>query len=151
MNQETLAKLQSRANAVRTGGKGSVRRKKKAPMKTTAADDKKLQATVRRLGVQPIPGIEEANFFKKDGKVLHFVKPKVQANFNAGITVVNGPSKECELQELLPGIIEQMGTNSIEDLKRLVANFSRANIDVEKKDEEIPELEGADFEETAKE
>ncbi len=41
------------------GGKGSVRRKKKAVHKAAAADDKKLQATLKRLGVNNLPSIEE--------------------------------------------------------------------------------------------
>lgn len=56
MNPEKLAKM---AAQVRTGGKGSVRRKKKAIHKTTTTDDKRLQNTLKRLGVNNIPAIEE--------------------------------------------------------------------------------------------
>lgn len=42
----------------------------------SATDDKKLQATLKKLNVQPIAGIEEVNMFKEDGKVLHFSAPK---------------------------------------------------------------------------
>lgn len=41
------------------GGKGTVRRKHKAAHKAAGADDKKLQATLKRLGVNPLPAIEE--------------------------------------------------------------------------------------------
>jgi hypothetical protein len=41
------AKLQKLAQQVRTGGKGSVRRKKKAVHKTTTTDDKRLQRRSR--------------------------------------------------------------------------------------------------------
>lgn len=34
-------------------------RKKKAVHKTTSTDDKRLQSTLKRLGVNTIPGIEE--------------------------------------------------------------------------------------------
>ena len=88
MNKDKLARLQAQ---VRTGGKGSVRRKKKAVHKTTTTgallyatpsntcdsrfrnpssrccrptDDKRLQNTLKRLGVNTIPGIEEVNLFK---------------------------------------------------------------------------------------
>ena len=47
---------------------------KKKP--TSGTDDKKLQATLKKLNVQPIAGIEEVNMFKDDGKVLHFSAPK---------------------------------------------------------------------------
>jgi NACalpha-BTF3-like transcription factor len=50
-------------------------RKKKAVHKTTTTDDKRLQSTLKRLGVNTIPGIEEVNIFKDD-TVIHFVNPK---------------------------------------------------------------------------
>jgi NACalpha-BTF3-like transcription factor len=43
--------------------------------KTTTTDDKRLQSTLKRLGVNTIPGIEEVNIFK-DETVIHFVNPK---------------------------------------------------------------------------
>jgi NACalpha-BTF3-like transcription factor len=52
-----------------------VSRKKKAIHKTTTTDDKRLQNTLKRLGVNQIPGIEEVNIFK-DETVIHFVNPK---------------------------------------------------------------------------
>ena len=52
-----------------------VNRKKKAVHKTTTTDDKRLQNTLKRLGVNTIPGIEEVNIFK-DETVIHFVNPK---------------------------------------------------------------------------
>jgi hypothetical protein len=37
----------------------------------SGADDKKLQAALKKLNVQPIQGIEEVNMFKEDGNVIH--------------------------------------------------------------------------------
>ena len=51
-------------------------RKKKAVHKTTSTDDKRLQNTLKRLGVNTIPGIEEVNIFKDNSEVVHFVNPK---------------------------------------------------------------------------
>lgn len=42
----------------------------------TAQDDKKLQGALKKLNVQPIPGVEEVNMFREDGNVLHFTAPK---------------------------------------------------------------------------
>lgn len=53
----------------------TARRKKKAVHKTTTTDDKRLQNTLKRLGVNTIPGIEEVNIFKDDD-VIHFTNPK---------------------------------------------------------------------------
>ena len=61
----------------RAGGKGSVRRKVVRKSKPSAAqDDKKLQGALKKLNVQPIPGVEEVNMFREDGNVLHFTAPK---------------------------------------------------------------------------
>jgi nascent polypeptide-associated complex subunit beta len=84
-------RLQRLANSVRTGGKGSVRRlvlqrdssqkinifhrKKKAVHKTVSNDDKKLHTTLKRIGMNDIPGIEEVNIFQSD-HVINFVHPK---------------------------------------------------------------------------
>ena len=73
MNPAKLAKLQAQ---VRTGGKGSVRRKKKAVHRTAGGDEKKLQLALKRLGVNPIGVFEEVNFFMEDGSILHFQNPK---------------------------------------------------------------------------
>merc|ERR1719199_552037 len=104
MNPEKLAKLQA---SVRTGGKGSVRRKKKAVHKTTT-DDKRLQNTLKRLSVNNIPAIEEVNLFKENGTVIHFSNPKVQASIAANTYVVSGHAETKKLQDLLPGIINQL-------------------------------------------
>ncbi|PNH05123.1 Transcription factor BTF3 [Tetrabaena socialis] len=112
-------KLMKMAGAVRTGGKGSVRRKKKAVHKTTSTDDKRLQNTLKRLGVNTIPGIEEVNIFKDD-TVIHFVNPKVQASIAANTYVISGPSQQKKIQELLPGILNQMGPDSLVHLKKMM-------------------------------
>lgn len=57
-------------------GKGTPRRKVKKVHKTAGADDKKLQATLKKMNVQPIQAIEEVNMFKEDGNVIHFANPR---------------------------------------------------------------------------
>src|SRR5579859_5460863 len=76
MDQAKLAKLQAQAAAVRIGGKGTPRRKIKKTHKSSGADDKKLQSSLKKLNVQPIQAIEEVNMFKEDGQVIHFTAPK---------------------------------------------------------------------------
>lgn len=87
MNPEKLAKLQELA---RIGGKGTARRKVKKVHKpagsalgatTQSETDKKVTAALRKLNSQMLPGIEEVNMFKDDGKVLHFAAPKGKAPF----------------------------------------------------------------------
>lgn len=57
-------------------GKGTPRRKVKKVVRNSGADDKKLQAALKKLNVQPIQGIEEVNMFKEDGNVIHFANPR---------------------------------------------------------------------------
>ncbi len=64
------------------------RRKKKAVHKTTSTDDKRLQNTLKRLGVNTIPGIEEVNIFKESNDVVHFVNPKGEGH--RGVKLADG-------------------------------------------------------------
>merc|ERR1712216_481957 len=96
VDPEKLAKLMAN---VRTGGKGTVRRKKKAVHKTSGTDDKRLQNTLRRLGVNTIPGIEEVNIFQDDN-VIHFTNPKVQASIAANTYIISDNSQNKKLQDV---------------------------------------------------
>eukprot|EP01025_Chloroclados_australasicus_P030351 TRINITY_DN3046_c1_g1_i5.p1 TRINITY_DN3046_c1_g1~~TRINITY_DN3046_c1_g1_i5.p1 ORF type:complete len:203 (-),score=26.52 TRINITY_DN3046_c1_g1_i5:61-669(-) len=117
MDVDRLKKL---AGAVRTGGKGTVRRKKKAVHKATSTDDKRLQNTLKRLGVNTIPGIEEV-MIMKDSQVIHFSNPKVQASIAANTYVVNGPSQERSFQDMLPSLLPHMQSPAdIEKLKGML-------------------------------
>ncbi|KAL3131912.1 nascent polypeptide-associated complex beta subunit [Trebouxia sp. C0009 RCD-2024] len=147
MNRERLMKM---AGAVRTGGKGTVRRKKKAVHKTTSTDDKRLQNTLKRLGVNTIPGIEEVNIFM-DETVIHFTNPKVQASIAANTYVVSGASQQKKLQDLLPGIINQLGPDNLSHLKKIAQQFQDPSAGgyggaggaagaVDEDDDDVPEL-----------
>jgi len=111
------------AEAVRTGGKGTMRRKHKAPHKTTAADDQKLQGALKKLGVSPIGDIEEVNLIMDNGNVVHFSHPKVQASIPSNTYVVSGHSETKKLQEMLPGIINQLGAENLEQLKSIAKSM----------------------------
>eukprot|EP01119_Soliformovum_irregulare_P005632 TRINITY_DN1738_c0_g1_i1.p1 TRINITY_DN1738_c0_g1~~TRINITY_DN1738_c0_g1_i1.p1 ORF type:complete len:153 (-),score=52.57 TRINITY_DN1738_c0_g1_i1:79-537(-) len=151
MNNDKLPeRLQKLAAQVRTGGKGSVRRKKKAVHRTTTTDDKRLQSTLKRLGVNNIPGIEEVNLFKDDGSVIHFSNPKVQASIPGNTYVVSGHAETKKLQDLLPGIINQLGPDNLANLKKIAESYT-SRPDASKEDDDVPELlETQNFEEAAK-
>merc|ERR1712072_475499 len=91
-----LARLQA---SVRIGGKGTVRRKKKVVHKTTTTDDKRLQNTLKRLGINSIPAIEEVNLFMDQGEVIHFTNPKVQASIAANTYVIIGHAEIKKLAD----------------------------------------------------
>merc|ERR1719223_2203222 len=106
------------------GGSGVARRTKKKVHQSGGADEKQMQAQLKRLGVNNIPGIEEVNMFKEDGTVLHFSAPKVQASVMANTYVVTGHGDNKRLEELLPGIISQLGPDSLSNLKRIAEGFA---------------------------
>ncbi|CAN1161195.1 Basic transcription factor 3 [Linum perenne] len=154
MNREKLMKM---AGSVRTGGKGTVRRKKKAVHKSTTTDDKKLQSTLKRIGVNTIPAIEEVNIFKDD-LVIQFVNPKVQASVVANTWVITGSPQTRKLQDILPGIINQLGPDNLDNLKKLAEQFQKeapgATLGAvqEEDDDDVPELvAGETFEAAAAE
>ena len=95
---DVQAKLQAMfGSSSQTGGKGSVRRKHKAVRKHAAQDDKKLQSHLKKLQVNPIPGIEEVNLFKEDGSIVHFVNPKGACAFLCNGGGVSRVSLRCAL------------------------------------------------------
>lgn len=114
VDKEKLAKLQRMAAGVRVGGKGSVRRKKKAIHKAAPTDDKRLQTTLKRLQLSQLPGIEEVNIFKDNGSVINFTNPKVQAQVSANTYVISGAAVTKPLQEMLPSIVNQLGGDNMQ-------------------------------------
>ena len=89
ITKELLAK---RAEAVRTGGKGSVRRKTKGVHRPngSSAEDKKFDGITKRLGVTNIGEVEEVVLHKSDGTTAIITNPRVDANIPAQTYVVRG-------------------------------------------------------------
>uniref|UniRef100_A0A8C4VLT5 Transcription factor BTF3 n=2 Tax=Testudinidae TaxID=8487 RepID=A0A8C4VLT5_9SAUR len=142
MNQEKLAKLQAQ---VRIGGKGTARRKKKVVHRTATADDKKLQFSLKKLGVNNISGIEEVNMFTNQGTVIHFNNPKVQASLAANTFTITGHAETKQLTEMLPSILNQLGADSLTSLRRLAEALPKQPVDGkaplatgEEDDDEVP-------------
>eukprot|EP00475_Leptophrys_vorax_P023451 TRINITY_DN3208_c0_g1_i1.p1 TRINITY_DN3208_c0_g1~~TRINITY_DN3208_c0_g1_i1.p1 ORF type:complete len:173 (+),score=62.44 TRINITY_DN3208_c0_g1_i1:188-706(+) len=130
MDPKVAEKLKAKfghAAVKQTGGKGTIRRKKAAVKgKSSTQDDKKLQATLKKLNVNSIPAIEEVNLFKDDNTVIHFSNPKVQASIPAHTYVVSGTAQVKNLAEMLPSVISQLGADNIESLKKLVGAYQAA-------------------------
>merc|ERR1712217_993087 len=115
-------------------------------------DEKQMQAQLKRLGVNNIPGIEEVNMFKEDGTVIHFASPKVQASVSSNTFVVSGHGETKRLEELLPGIINQLGPDNLMNLKRIaegLAGAEGAGAKPSADDEDIPDI-GENFEDVSK-
>lgn len=120
--------------------------KGKAVRKNASQDDKRLKTQLSKLNVRDIPAIEEVNLFKDDGHVVHFPKPKVQASIPANTYVISGNCKTQKLQDLLPGIINQLGPDNLDDLKKIYASYAAEagmaapGAEEEEDDDDVPEL-----------
>ncbi|AAS54246.1 AGL245Cp [Eremothecium gossypii ATCC 10895] len=154
IDQEKLAKLQKLSANNKVGG---TRRKlaKKSGTASANKDDSKLQAQLAKLKAVTMDQVEEANFFKDDGSVLHFNKVGVQVAPQHNTSVFYGIPQEKSLQDLFPSIIPQLGSESIDALTQLATQLQNAQAAApategheagEKKDNDIPELiEGQSF------
>uniref|UniRef100_A0A2K6SZN6 Transcription factor BTF3 n=1 Tax=Saimiri boliviensis boliviensis TaxID=39432 RepID=A0A2K6SZN6_SAIBB len=141
---EKLAKLQAQ---VRIGGKGTARRKKKVVHRTATADDKKLQFSLKKLGVNNISGTEEVNMFTNQGTVIHFNNPKVQASLAANTFTITGHAETKQRTEMLLSILNQLGADSLTSLRRLAEALPKQSVDGkaplatgEEDDDEVPAL-----------
>ncbi|OMJ94848.1 hypothetical protein SteCoe_1871 [Stentor coeruleus] len=130
---------------LRIGGKGSMRKKNKVPHKNNQVDDKKVKGAIKKLGVQPLPGIDEVNFFQDDNTVLHFDSPQVEGNIKDNFFVISGKNEVKSLRDLMPGIIPQLGAKNVEFLKEFLTGGKPAQAD-----DEVPDLVGTqNFEDIA--
>lgn len=118
-------------------------RKKKAVHKANATDDKRLQSTLKRLGCNTIPGIEEVLLFNEDNTAIAFNNPKVQASIGANTYVVSGPPQHRTAQEALASMFGGMSSASIQQLMQqmqqmqgLAGNGAQGGDE----DDEVPEL-----------
>ncbi|CAO2641197.1 Transcription factor BTF3 [Lemmus lemmus] len=136
MNQEKLAKLQAQVCIV---GK-RIARRKKVVHKTATADDKKLQFSLKKLGVNNISGIEVVNMFTNQGTVIHFNNPKVQAFLEAKAFSITGHAETKQLTEMLPSILNQLGADSLTSLRRLAEVLPKQSVDGKDDDDEVPDL-----------
>jgi nascent polypeptide-associated complex subunit beta len=105
---------------VRTGGKGTVRRKKKVVRSGAGGDSKKVGETLKRTGVQLLPGCDEAKLFKEDGSVIVFTNPKVQANVNANTYYISGKPEERKGGE---GELSSGGAGGDDEVPDLIPTF----------------------------
>lgn len=61
---------------------------------------------------------------KDDGSVIHFNNPKVQASLNANTFAVSGHAESKQVTEMLPGILNHLGAEGFNQLKRLASSVS---------------------------
>ncbi|OWA51890.1 putative Transcription factor BTF3 [Hypsibius exemplaris] len=125
MNPERLKELQKQAEGVRIGGKGTARRKKKVMHHAVVKDDKQLINTLKKLGANPIPGIEEVNLFRNDNVVITIKNPKVQTALACNTFSVSGTAVEKPVSEVMSQF-PNMNPESLMQLRNLGDMLSRA-------------------------
>merc|ERR1711934_1105689 len=112
-------------------------------LRSTTTDDKRLQNPLKRLGINSIPAIEEVNLFMESGEVIHFTNPKVQASIAANTYVIIGHAEVKKLQDLFPGILNQVDKSVLPSLKKIADEYSKsadAGGDDDSDDDEVPNL-----------
>lgn len=62
---------------------------------------------------------------KDDGTVIHFNNPKVQASLSANTFAITGHAETKQLTEMLPGILSQLGADSLTSLRKIAEQFPR--------------------------
>ncbi len=142
-------------DGARIGGKGSVRQKAKGQAKS-GGEDKKLSGVLKKMQMQPLK-VEEVNIFKNDGNVIHVTNPKIMCSQPCNTYQISGTCETKNVTELLPGIISQLGPESMERLREYAneinaaggAAGAEATAD-DSDDDEVPELV-ENFEEAATE
>lgn len=63
--------------------------------------------------------------FTNQGTVIHFNNPKVQASLAANTFAVTGHAENKPLTEMLPGILSQLGADSLTSLRRLAEHLPK--------------------------
>lgn len=94
------AELQQRFAAVRTGGKGTVRRKKIRKHVSFVVHEKQLHASLKKAGlnIYPLPDISEVRMFEADGSSIQILEAQVHVNSFANMYCITGHAK-CEVAE----------------------------------------------------
>lgn len=142
VDPEKLAKLQ-KAGAKKVGGA-----RVKAKKVVREVDDVKLYEALGKMKATRVENVEEANFFKNDGQVLHFNRVGVQAASLSNVFAFTGYPQEKNVAQMIPQILPQLGTDNLEALRQLAEQFQQNKPEEAQEGEDIPDLvEGEKFDE----
>ena len=65
---------------------------------------------------------------KDDGRVINFNNPTVQASLSANTFAITGHSEEKHFTELLPGILNHLGAEGFNHLKRHASSMAQGKL-----------------------
>ncbi|XP_017021615.1 uncharacterized protein [Drosophila kikkawai] len=91
MNNQSKFKIIE--DAVRIGGKGSMRRKRKRVPAAAPLEAKRLQASLEKLSIYQMPGIEQLTFSMDDKSERVIRMPHVQGDTGSNLLVISGTPK----------------------------------------------------------
>mmetsp|Transcript_5321 Transcript_5321/g.9577 ORF Transcript_5321/g.9577 Transcript_5321/m.9577 type:complete len:159 (+) Transcript_5321:51-527(+) len=136
-------KLKSRfgSGASRVGG---VRRKKQVTHRASSNDNKKLQSSLKRLGVNPIGAASEVVFLMEDEQAMVFGQGvKLQANISANTFVISG-NHVTKPQSEVGGLgLSGVDAAQMAELQRLMSQQglgAQAPAAGDAEDDDLPEL-----------
>lgn len=90
-----------------------------------------------------LPGLAQPRWFSEPN--ISFLPPLVHAAVQANTFAIYGNGEDKELTELVPGILNQLGPDSLASLRKLAESYQLQKKDED--DEDIPDLvEGENFE-----
>lgn len=141
IDPEKLAKLK-KSTAKKVGGQ-RVQTKKIAKEQ----DDTKLIEALGKLKTTKIPNVTEANFFKDDGKVLHFKRVGIQSSNEHNTFAFTGYPQDVDVTSLIPDILPQLGAENLEILSQLAKQIQAGKApqvgkdgNLVSNDDDIPDL-----------
>eukprot|EP01115_Flamella_aegyptia_P015632 TRINITY_DN97507_c1_g3_i1.p1 TRINITY_DN97507_c1_g3~~TRINITY_DN97507_c1_g3_i1.p1 ORF type:complete len:184 (+),score=90.08 TRINITY_DN97507_c1_g3_i1:240-791(+) len=156
MNQNRMngKKLQKMKGQVRIGGKGRPRRKRKARVKKSSGDEKRLQGQLRKMGCNTIPNIDEVRLYRNDQSCIYFSNPKLQAQAQANTFVVSGKAEEKTSEENMQDLIRTLQAQGLgglgqggfdqEKLEQIQKLAAAQGMGLDDDDDDVPDLQGDD-------
>ncbi|KAF6069336.1 NAC domain family protein [Candida albicans] len=90
-------------------------------------DPEKL-AKLQKSSAKKVGGVEEANFFREDGKVLHFNRVGVQGAPASNTFAFTGYPQEKNITQLIPQILPQLGAENLEILRQLAEQIQSVKL-----------------------
>ncbi|XP_062040128.1 transcription factor BTF3 homolog 4-like [Lepus europaeus] len=90
----------------------------------------------------------KVNKIKDDGTVIHFNNPKGQNSLSANIIAITGHPEAKPITEMLPGILCQLGADSLKSRRKLAEEFPGQVLDskepkpedIDEEDDDVPDF-----------
>ena len=125
-NQNKLTKWQAQVHI--SGEKTASR--KKVVLRTVIADNKEISVLFKEVGgINSISGTEEVKMFTNQGTVIHLNNSRGKASLVAKTFTVTGHAETKQLTEMLPSILNLLGTESPKSLRRWAEALPEQSMD----------------------